>query len=83
MPEEILPSEINEFIFNQDTVDRVINDLMTNGLRDSSGNRLGRRSSLRRTRTMPSLLSTGSTPSTRSTGTFCRRVVCDDDYVQD
>ena len=42
MPEEILPSELNEFIFNQDTVDRVINDLMTNGLRDSSGNRVGK-----------------------------------------
>ena len=65
MPEEILPSEMYWFIFNQDTVDRVINDLMTNGLQGQrqpvgEGDHL-----CAGTRNHAQFLSTGSTPSTR------------------
>jgi type I restriction enzyme, R subunit len=46
MPEEIPALEINKFIFNQNTVDNIINDLMTNELRYESSNRLGKTSIL-------------------------------------
>jgi len=42
MPEEIPPSEINEFIFNQDTVDTVLQDLMTKGIKVAGGDRIGK-----------------------------------------
>lgn len=84
MPEEILPSEINEFIFNQDTVDRVINDLMTNGLRDSSGNRLGKTIIFAQNKNHAQfIVDRFNALYPEYKGTFCRRVVCDDDYVQD
>jgi len=40
--EEIPPSEINEFIFNQDTVDRVLQDLMAKGIKVAGGDRIGK-----------------------------------------
>ncbi|HHW12731.1 MAG TPA: DEAD/DEAH box helicase family protein [Firmicutes bacterium] len=84
MPEEILPSELNEFIFNQDTVDRVINDLMTNGLRDSSGNRVGKTIIFAQNKNHAQfIVDRFNALYPEYKGTFCRRVVCDDDYVLD
>ena len=40
--EEIPPSEINQFIFNQDTVDKVLQDLMTKGIKVAGGDRIGK-----------------------------------------
>jgi len=42
MPEEIPSPEINEFIFNQHTVDTVIQDLMTKGIKVAGGDRIGK-----------------------------------------
>jgi type I restriction enzyme R subunit len=83
MPEEIPPPEINRFIFNQDTVDHVINDLMTNGLRDASGNRLGKTIIFAQNKNHAQyIVDRFNTLYPEYEGTFCRRVVCDDDYVQ-
>ena len=42
MPEYQPPQKINELIMNKNTVDMVLNDLMTNGLKDASGNHVGK-----------------------------------------
>ncbi|WP_342476867.1 DEAD/DEAH box helicase family protein [Paenibacillus sp. FSL H7-0350] len=42
MPEFIPSPAINEFIFNQATVDRVLEDLMTQGIKVAGGDRLGK-----------------------------------------
>lgn len=42
MPEEIPAPEINEFIFNQNTVDTVIQDLMEKGIKVAGGDRIGK-----------------------------------------
>ena len=84
MPEEIPPPEINKFIFNQDTVDHVINDLMTNGLRDTSGNRVGKTIIFAQNKNHAQfIVDRFNALYPEFKGTFCRRVVCDDDYVQD
>ena len=84
MPEEIPPPKLNKFIFNQDTVDKVINDLMTNGLRDKSGNRLGKTIIFAQNKTHAQfIVDRFNTLYPEYKGKFCRRVVCDDDYAQD
>lgn len=84
MPDEIPPPEINRIIFNQDTVDRVINDLMTNGLRDASGNRLGKTIIFAQNKTHAQfIVDRFNTLYAEYRGEFCKRVVCDDDYAQD
>jgi type I restriction enzyme R subunit len=42
MPEAISAPELNHFIFNQSTVDRVLEDLMTKGIRVAGGDRIGK-----------------------------------------
>ncbi|MGL5691522.1 MAG: DEAD/DEAH box helicase family protein [Bacteroidales bacterium] len=42
MPEEIASSDLNKFVFNQDTVDKVLNQLMTDGLKIEGGDKLGK-----------------------------------------
>jgi type I restriction enzyme R subunit len=84
MPEEIPAPEINKFIFNQDTVDRVINDLMTNGLRDESGNRLGKTIVFAQKKDHAQfIVDRFNALYPEFKGEFCKRVVCDDDYAQD
>ncbi|HXH54354.1 MAG TPA: DEAD/DEAH box helicase family protein [Gammaproteobacteria bacterium] len=40
--EEVLASEINSFLFNQDTVDKMLEHLMTNGLKTASGDEIAK-----------------------------------------
>jgi type I restriction enzyme R subunit len=42
MPDEIPASELNAFIFNQSTVDTVLQDLMTKGIKVAGGDRIGK-----------------------------------------
>jgi len=84
MPEEIPAPEINKFIFNQNTVDNVINDLMSNGLRDESGNRLGKTIIFAQNKTHAQfIVDRFDKLYPELKGGFCSRVVCDDDYAQD
>ena len=41
-PEEVDSKAINSWLFNQDTVDKVLRDLMTNGQKVASGDRIGK-----------------------------------------
>jgi len=42
VPTEIVASEINKWLFNADTVDKVLEHLMTHGLKVAAGERLGK-----------------------------------------
>jgi len=42
MPDEISAAALNEFIFNQSTVDTVLQDLMNKGIKVAGGDRLGK-----------------------------------------
>ncbi|MBB6732817.1 DEAD/DEAH box helicase family protein [Cohnella zeiphila] len=42
MPDVIPAPAVNQFIFNQDTVDRVLQDLMTRGIKVAGGDRIGK-----------------------------------------
>ncbi len=42
MPDEIDSSQLNKFVFNQNTVDLVLNQLMTDGLKIEGGDKLGK-----------------------------------------
>jgi type I restriction enzyme, R subunit len=84
MPEEIPAPEINKFIFNQNTVDNVINDLMANGLRDESSNRLGKTIIFAQNKNHAQyIVDRFDALYPEYKGEFCKRVVCDDDYAQD
>nr|WP_287376590.1 DEAD/DEAH box helicase family protein [Candidatus Microthrix sp.] len=41
-PDEVGASELNKFLFNTDTVDKVLEQLMTEGIRVAGGDRLGK-----------------------------------------
>lgn len=42
MPEEIDSSELNQFVFNEHTIDLVLNQLMTDGLKVEGGDKIGK-----------------------------------------
>ena len=60
-PDFIPPAKLNEFVFNEITVDTVLQDLMDRGIRVEGGTVLERRSSLPKTNATPSLSLSGST----------------------
>ena len=41
-PDEVSSEELNKYLFNEDTVDKVLGHLMTNGIRVAGGERLGK-----------------------------------------
>lgn len=84
MPEEIPAPEINKFIFNQNTVDHVINDLMTNGLKDASASRLGKTIIFATNKKHAQfIVDRFNELYPEYKGEFCKRIVSDDDYAQD
>ena len=40
--EEVLPSELNQFLYNSDTVDKMLHTLVTHGIKVAGGERLGK-----------------------------------------
>jgi len=84
MPEEIPSPAINKYIFNQSTVDIVINDLMTNGIKDESGNRLGKTIIFAQNKLHAQfIVDRFDKLYPEYNGVFCKRIVCDEDYAQD
>jgi len=84
MPEEIPAPNINKFIFNQNTVDMVINDLMTNGIKEASGNRIGKTIIFAQNKKHADfIVKRFNKLYPKYIAGFCQRVVCDDDYAQD
>ena len=42
LPEEINAAELNKWLFNQDTVDKILENLMVNGIKVNGGDKLGK-----------------------------------------
>jgi len=83
MPEVILPTELNDFIFNQSTVDMVLEDLMTKGVKVAGGDRLGKTIIFAQNkRHAQYIVDRFNALYPQYKGSFARRVVCDDSYAE-
>lgn len=79
----ILPSEINRFIFNKDTVDKVLNDLMTYGIKINGGNQIGKTIIFAQNKNHAEfILQRFNSLFPQYHGNFAKRVVCDDAFAQ-
>ncbi len=83
MPDSIPAPEINKVIFNQATVDMVLEDLMTKGIKVAGGDRLGKTIIFAQNKKHAQyIIERFDKLYPHYNGTFARRVVCDDNYAQ-
>ena len=83
LPEEIGSNQLNKFVFNQDTVDMVLQDLMTRGIKVAGGDRLGKTIIFAQNkRHAEYILERFNHLYPQYKGTFAKRVICDDSYAQ-
>lgn len=83
MPDFIPPADLNKFIFNQDTVDRVLEDLMTKGIKVAGGDRIGKTIIFAQNKNHAQfIVDRFDKLYPQYKGGFIRRVVCDDNYAQ-
>lgn len=83
MPQFIPSAQLNKFVFNETTVDTVLQDLMENGIRVEGGDRLGKSIIFAQNKDHAEFIVERFNklyPQYR--GRFARRVVCDDSYAQ-
>ena len=83
MPQFIPSAQLNKFVFNETTVDTVLQDLMENGIRVEGGDRLGKSIVFAQNKDHAEFVVERFNklyPQYR--GRFARRVVCDDSYAQ-
>lgn len=83
LPDFIPSPAINEFIFNQTTVDLVLQDLMTKGIKVSGGDRVGKTIVFAQNkRHAQYIVERFDKLYPQYKGTFAKRVICDDSYAQ-
>lgn len=83
MPEFIPSEELNEFVFNELTVDKVLQDLMERGIKVAGGDRLGKTIIFAQNKKHAEfILERFNKLYPRYKGTFAQRIVCDDSYAQ-
>lgn len=83
MPEFIPSPAVNEFIFNQSTVDRVLEDLMTNGIKVAGGDRLGKTIIFAQNKKHAQyIVDRFNKLYPQFNGNFAKRIVSDDNYAQ-
>lgn len=83
IPELIPPAELNKFIFNQNTVDMVLQDLMNKGIKVAGGDRLGKTIIFAQNkRHAEYIVERFNKLYPQYKGGFAKRVVCDDAYAQ-
>ena len=66
-PDAVSAEAVNRWLFNEDTVDKVLETLMTHGHRVAGGDRLGKTIVFAKNRPTPTSSLAGSTPTTRNT----------------
>lgn len=81
---EFIPSEaLNKFVFNELTVDKIIQDLMERGIKTAGGDRLGKTIIFAQNkRHAEFILERFNKLYPAYKGTFAQRVICDDSYAQ-
>lgn len=81
---EVIPSEkLNKFVFNETTVDIVLQDLMERGVKVAGGDRLGKTIIFAQNkRHAEFILERFNKLYPQYNGKFAQRVICDDSYAQ-
>lgn len=83
MPDFIPSAELNKFIFNELTVDTVLQDLMDRGIHVEGGDRIGKTIIFAQNkRHAEFILERFNKLYPKYKGTFAQRVICDDTYAQ-
>jgi len=83
MPDFIPSAALNKFVFNETTVDIVLQDLMERGIKVAGGDRLGKTIIFAQNkRHAEFILQRFNKLYPQYHGTFAQRVVCDDTYAQ-
>ena len=81
-PERIPPEKINRYIFNKDTADRMLSDLMNHGIRHKNENHVGKTIIFAQTKKHAQFLMTRfDTLYPEYKGQFCKLVICDEPYA--
>lgn len=83
IPDFIPSAQLNKFVFNEKTVDIVLQDLMNRGIRVAGGDRLGKTIIFAQNkRHAEFILERFNKLYPKYHGTFAQRIVCDDRYAQ-
>lgn len=83
MPDFIPPAKLNKFVFNETTVDTVLQDLMEHGIRVEGGDCLGKTIIFAQNkRHAEFVLHRFNKLYPKYKGVFAQRVICDDAYAQ-
>lgn len=83
MPDFIPSAALNKFVFNETTVDMVLQDLMERGIKVAGGDRLGKTILFAQNkRHAEFVLERFNKLYPQHHGTFAQRVICDDAYAQ-
>lgn len=83
LPDFIPSAALNKFVFNETTVDIVLQDLMDRGIKVASGDRLGKTILFAQNkRHAEFILERFNKLYPQYRGTFAQRVICDDAYAQ-
>lgn len=83
MPEVIPSEKLNKFVFNETTVDIVLQDLMERGIKVAGGDRLGKTIIFAQNkRHAEFILERFNKLYPQYHGTFAQRIICDDAYAQ-
>ena len=83
MPDFIPSAQLNKFVFNEATVDTVLQDLMERGIRVEGGDRLGKTIIFAQNkRHAEFILERFNKLYPQYLGVFAQRVICDDTYAQ-
>jgi type I restriction enzyme R subunit len=83
IPEHIPPERINKYIFNKDTADKMISDLMTNGIKHKNGNHVGKSIIFAQNkRHAKFIVERFDKLYPQYKGAFCKLVICDEPYAE-
>ncbi|WEK55461.1 MAG: DEAD/DEAH box helicase family protein [Candidatus Cohnella colombiensis] len=83
MPDFIPSPAVNEFIFNQATVDRVLEDLMTKGIKVAGGDRLGKAIIFAQNKKHAQyIIERFDKLYPQYNGSFAKRIISEDNYAQ-
>ncbi len=83
LPDFIPPEKLNRFVFNELTVDTVLQDLMERGIKTAGGDRIGKTIIFAQNkRHAEFILQRFNALYPKYKGSFAQRVVCDDAYAQ-
>lgn len=83
LPDFIPSPKLNEFVFNEHTVDMVLQDLMTKGIKVEGGDRIGKTIIFAQNKKHAQfILDRFDALYPQHKGDFARRIVCEDTYAQ-